>query len=146
MQQGWLCPDLWFFFLLVIRIQPCLHNLSYAVCSLVDKIGKENVSAREVDLQGNKRHLAEIGNFPERVITDSYNIPLPNAAFLEAISKFGNFLGGLEILFSDSDNRRGRYLEDAFKIKGDAEQKINIAIALGRQIFVKYFVPNFNNA
>ena len=114
----------------VIRMQPCLQNQGYAVGCLVARMVKENVSAREVDLQSIQRHLAEIGNFPERVITDSDNMPLPDSAFSEAVSKIGNDFEGLEILFSDM-GRGKRYLENALKSSGDAGQRINAAIALG---------------
>ncbi|MGF1586328.1 MAG: FAD-dependent oxidoreductase, partial [Bacteroidales bacterium] len=113
----------------VIRMQPCLQNQGYAVGLLTAKMVKENVSARDVDLRSIQRHLAKIGNLPERVITDSDNMPLSDKAFSEAVSSIGYDFKGLEVLFSDIA-RGERYLEGAFKSSSDAEQKINIAIAL----------------
>jgi flavin-dependent dehydrogenase len=87
----------------VIRMQPCLQNQGYAVGCLAAKLVKENISARKVDLRGIQKHLAEIGNFPARVVNDRDNMPLPDSAFEEAISKIGNDFDKLEVLFSDID-------------------------------------------
>lgn len=114
----------------VIRMQPCLQNQGYAVGCLAAKLVKENISAREVDLRGIQKHLAEIGNFPGRVITDKDNMPLPDSAFQEAVSKIGNDFDKLEVLFSDID-RGKRYLEGALKRSAGTRERVNIAIALG---------------
>ena len=114
----------------VIRMIPCLQNQGYAVGYLVSEMVKDNVSVREIDIRPVQQHLAAIGNFPERVVTDRDNMPLPDTAFSEAISKIGNDFEQLEVLFSDID-RGQRYLEDALKSSQDDNQRLNIAIALG---------------
>ena len=114
----------------VIRMQPCLQNQGYAVGCLVARMVREGRSAREVDIRQVQKHLVDIGHFPERVLTDTDNMPLPDKAFSEAVSRIGNDFEGLEILFSDPE-RGKRYLEEALGGSRDQKQRLNAAIALG---------------
>ena len=54
----------------VIRMQPCLQNQGYAVGYLSALCVKENKSPRKIDIKKVQRHLVEIGNLPQRVLTD----------------------------------------------------------------------------
>ena len=56
----------------VIRMQPCLQNQGYAVGYLSALCVKENKSPRKIDIKKVQRHLVEIGNLPQRVLTDNY--------------------------------------------------------------------------
>ena len=57
----------------IIRMQPDLQNQGYALGCLAAKAAKENVPLRKLDYKPVQRHLVEIGNLPERVLTDTDN-------------------------------------------------------------------------
>ena len=114
----------------VIRMQPCLQNQGYAVGCLVAKLVKEGKTAREADMKDIQQHLVDIGNLPERVLTDRDNMPMPDSDFQEAINNIGNDFDKMEVLFSDID-RGINHLEEALMSAEEHDQKVNIAIALG---------------
>jgi hypothetical protein len=114
----------------VIRMQPCLQNQGYAVGCLAARLVKENVPVRRFNLKSLQKHLVELGNLPERVLTDRNNMPLPDSAFSEAINRMGNNFEGMEVLFSDIE-RGIKYLQEGLIKSVDDGQKLNIAIALG---------------
>jgi ribulose 1,5-bisphosphate synthetase/thiazole synthase len=114
----------------VIRMQPCLQNQGYAVGCLAALLVKENTPVRRFNLKSLQKHLVELGNLPERVLTDRDNMPPPDSAFAGAIGRMGNNFEGMEVLFSDIE-RGTRYLKEGLRNSGDDLQRLNIAIALG---------------
>jgi len=57
----------------LIRMQPDLQNQGYALGCIAAKAAKENVSLRKVDIDPVQKHLVEIGNLPEAVLTAKDN-------------------------------------------------------------------------
>ena len=57
----------------IIRMQPDLQNQGYALGCLAAKAAKEGVPLRKLDIKPVQKHLVEIGNLPERVLTDKDN-------------------------------------------------------------------------
>jgi hypothetical protein len=54
-------------------MQPDLQNQGYALGCLAAKAAKDDVPLRKLDIKPVQKHLVEIGNLPERVLTDKDN-------------------------------------------------------------------------
>lgn len=85
----------------VIRMQPCLQNQGYAVGYLSAQCIKERKSPREIDIKKIQRHLVQIGNLPERVLTDKEFKGFSNAEMKQAVLDVTDNYKGLEILLTD---------------------------------------------
>jgi len=85
----------------VIRMQPCLQNQGYAVGYLSALAVKENKSLRKVDIKKVQRHLVEIGNLPERVLTDKEFKGFSNKEMRQAADQVTDNYKGLEVLLTD---------------------------------------------
>ncbi|MFP4367741.1 MAG: FAD-dependent oxidoreductase, partial [Bacteroidales bacterium] len=114
----------------VIRMQPCLQNQGYAVGCLAAKAVKENVSVRDVDIKSIQRHLVEIGNLPERVLSDYDNMPFTDKQLAESVDKIKNGFEGLEVLFSDM-KKAIPLIENALRNSSEQKERLNLAITLG---------------
>ena len=87
----------------VIRMQPCLQNQGYAVGYLSALCVKENKSPRKIDIKKVQRHLVEIGNLPQRVLTDKEFKGFSNSEMKKAIASVTDNYKGLEILLTDPE-------------------------------------------
>ena len=87
----------------VIRMQPCLQNQGYAVGYLSALCVKENKSPRKIDIKKVQRHLVEIGNLPQRVLTDKEFKGISNSEMKKAITSVTDNYKGLEILLTDPE-------------------------------------------
>lgn len=67
----------------VIRMQADVQNQGYAAGVAAAMISNQNIKTRELDIKALQKHLVEIGNLPESVLTEKDSFPLP----LEEISK-----------------------------------------------------------
>ncbi len=85
----------------VIRMQPCLQNQGYAVGYLAALCVRERTTPRRADIKKVQRHLVEIGNLPERVLTDRNFAGYTSAEFQTAASTVTDGWKGLEILLTD---------------------------------------------
>jgi flavin-dependent dehydrogenase len=70
----------------VVRMQPDLQNGGYAAGAAAAMAAKAGSALRAIDLKALQRHLVEIGNLKESVLTDKDNFPLP-ASRVEAAVK-----------------------------------------------------------
>ena len=52
------------------RMQPDLQNQGYAEGAAAAMAVIDNVPLRKIDIRGLQKHLIEIGNLPERVLTN----------------------------------------------------------------------------
>lgn len=72
------------------RMQPDIQNQGYAAGVAAAMAAEAGVSLREIDLRALQRHLIEIGNLPESVLTDQDSLPFPAeriAAAVEAVKE-----------------------------------------------------------
>ena len=58
------------------RMQPDIQNQGYAAGVAAAMAAKADVSLREIDFRALQRHLIEIGNLPETVLTDEDSLPM----------------------------------------------------------------------
>jgi len=61
----------------ITRMQPDLHNLGYAAGVAAAMAVKAGVTPRAVDVKALQKHLIEVGNLKESVLTDRDSYPLP---------------------------------------------------------------------
>jgi len=87
----------------VIRMQPCLQNQGYAVGYLSATAVKEGKNLRKVDIKKIQKHLVEIGNLPQRVLTDKEFKGFSNKEMHLAAQQVTNNYKGLEVLLTDPD-------------------------------------------
>jgi flavin-dependent dehydrogenase len=85
----------------VIRMQPCLQNQGYATGYLAAMAVREKKPLRKVDIRKVQRHLVDIGNLPERVLTDKEFKGFGNREMKEAARSVTDQYKGLEILLTD---------------------------------------------
>lgn len=85
----------------VIRMQSCLQNQGYAVGYLAATCCKENKSLRKVDIKKIQRHLVQVGNLPDRVLSDKAFKGYSKKEIREAAIGVVNEYKGLEILLCD---------------------------------------------
>jgi len=72
----------------MIRMQPDIQNGGYAAGVAAAVAAKEGTLLRNIDLPAVQKHLVEIGNLPESVLTDRDSYPMPDekiAAAVEAV-------------------------------------------------------------
>ncbi len=69
----------------MIRMQPDLQNLGYAVGVAAAMTARSGKPARQIDVRALQRHLVEIGNLRERVLTDTDSPPPAPATVAEAV-------------------------------------------------------------
>ena len=59
------------------RMQPDIQNQGFAAGVAAAMAGKAGVALRQIDVRALQKHLIEIGNLPESVLTDEDSFPLP---------------------------------------------------------------------
>lgn len=83
----------------MIRMQPDLQNLGYAVGVAAAMTARSGLPARQIDLRALQRHLVEIGNVPTRVLTDGDSYPLRAQVVIDAVRNLdADFYGASVIL------------------------------------------------
>ena len=113
----------------VIRMQPCLQNQGYAVGYLVATAVKEKKGIRQVDMKKIQSYLVNLGNLPERVLTDTDTFPLTDAQFTAAVATLPKEMEGLEIVLTDTA-RAIPLLKQALNQKSAQSDRINYAHVL----------------
>ncbi len=72
----------------MVRMQPDLQNLGYAVGVAAAMTAQSGRPTREIDLHALQQHLVEMENVPERVLTDQDSYPLSDEAVAAAVRDF----------------------------------------------------------
>jgi len=112
----------------VIRMQPCLQNQGYAVGYLSSLAVKEGVSIRKVDMKKVQRHLVEIGNLPERVLSDKEFKGFTTKEMKAAAKTVAVDYKGLDVLLTDPEMCKKLVKEQIKSATGEA--KVNYASIL----------------
>ena len=112
----------------VIRMQPCLQNQGYAVGYLSSLAVKEGISLRKVDIKKVQKHLVEIGNLPERVLTDKEFKGFSTKEMKAAAKSVAEDYAGLGVLLTDTELCK-KLVRDQIK-SATGEAKVNYASIL----------------
>jgi hypothetical protein len=113
----------------IIRMQPDLQNQGYALGCLAAKAAKDNVPLRKLDIKPVQKHLVEIGNLPERVLTDQDNYDDSVTALPEDIKTLPDgFKGSANLLWHPKESIP--LLQKAYQESTSPENKLAYAMVL----------------
>jgi len=84
----------------ITRMQPDQHNLGYAAGVAAAMAVQANVTPRAVDVKALQRHLIEIGNLKESVLTDRDSYPLPPERVRAAVANVVHEYKDAEVLLA----------------------------------------------
>ncbi len=112
----------------LIRMQPDIQNGGYAAGYAAALAAQANVPIRQVDLKALQRHLVEIGNLPESVLTDQDSYPLSDERFAQAVTDLKQGRGAAVIM---TDPQRALPLvRQAYQAASSDEDKLIYARTL----------------
>jgi flavin-dependent dehydrogenase len=126
----------------VIRMQPCLQNQGYSVGYLSALAVKENCSVRQIDIKKVQAHLVEKNILPERVLTDTDNMPFTDDRLKEAVLRLPQEFAGLEILLTNPQKAEEQLLE-AFSQSSKDSEKVpyaQVLCMLGNGVGMQYII------
>ena len=69
----------------MVRMQPDLQNLGYAVGVAAAMTARSGSPTREIDLRALQQHLVDIGNVPPSVLTDKDSLPVSAKRLADAV-------------------------------------------------------------
>ena len=113
----------------VVRMQPDIQNQGYAAGVAAAMAARSGTVVRNIDIRALQRHLVEIGNLPESVLTDKDSCPLPREEVAEAVKNVANDNRSVAIVLTQSSDSLP-LLRDAYRSSKD-RTKIVIAKVLG---------------
>lgn len=73
----------------LVRMQADIQNQGYAAGVAAAMAARQGIAPRRIDVRVLQKHLVEIGNLPESVLTDQDSYPLPAEQIGEAVRTFG---------------------------------------------------------
>ncbi len=120
----------------ILRMQPDIQNHGYAAGYAAAIAAKDNCSVRNINLKKLQEHLVEIGNIPQRVLTDKDSYPLPNKQVADAVATLHkNDVDDAEkwkalATVLVSMDRAAPLLTDAYKHAELPQDKLNFALIL----------------
>ena len=97
------------------RMQPDLQNQGYAEGAAAAMAARDDVPLRKIDLRKLQKHLIEIGNLPDRVLTDEDSYPMPIERIRQAVAGVKEEYKGVAVLLAQP--------EDALPLLREAFQK-----------------------
>ncbi|MFO7904618.1 MAG: FAD-dependent oxidoreductase [Pirellulaceae bacterium] len=111
----------------MVRMQKDMHNQGYAAGVAAAMAAQEDRTPRKIDVKRLQRHLVEIGNLPESVLTDADSFPLPASEVRQAVADFGDSAASrkkrckaLAIILSHGEAARPRLQEAHSAATGDS--------------------------
>jgi len=87
----------------IVRMQPDIQNQGYAAGTAAAMAAKLGGNLRQIDIRALQRHLVEIGNVPERVLTDKDSFPLPKERVAAAVATLMQDERSLPIVLAHRD-------------------------------------------
>ena len=114
----------------VVRMQPDVQNQGYAAGRAAAMAAQAGVGVRGIDLKQLQKHLVEIGNLPESVLTDEDTFPVSEEKLRWAVNEGWDMHEGLAICFAESE-RTAPLLRDAYEAAEQPDRKRCYAMVLG---------------
>ena len=87
----------------VTRMQPDLQNQGYAAGVAAAMAAKANAGTRDIDIRELQKHLVEIGNLAESVLSDKDSYPASDEAVEAAVATVKKDWKGLGVLMASGD-------------------------------------------
>jgi len=110
----------------VIRMQPDIQNGGYAAGVAAATVAKKGIATRDLDIRELQRHLVEIGNLPEAVLTQEDSYPLPSEQIEEAVRSAKDGYRGVSVILADP-GRATPFLRHAHDSAEAGEDKLTYA-------------------
>jgi len=112
----------------LIRMQPDIQNGGYAAGYAAAMAAQANVTIRQVDVKALQKHLVEIGNLPESVLTDQDSYPLSDERIAQAVDDLKQGRGAAAIM---TDPQRALPLvREAYRAAASEQDKLTYARTL----------------
>jgi len=86
------------------RMQPDLQNQGYAEGAAAAMAVADDVPLRKIDIRKLQEHLIEIGNLPDRVLTDEDSYPMPIQRIREAVASVKEEYKGVAVLLAQPED------------------------------------------
>ena len=87
----------------LVRMQPDMQNLGYALGVAAATGAKSGRLMRSIDIRDLQRHLVEIGNLPERVLKDGDSYPMPADTLAKAVASVKDEFHGAAVLLAQPE-------------------------------------------
>ena len=87
----------------IVRMQPDIQNQDYAAGAAAALAAREGTRLRHIDVRALQRHLVDIGNLPESVLTDEDSHPLPAERVAAAVPTILDDYRSLAIILGHRD-------------------------------------------
>jgi hypothetical protein len=113
----------------VIRMQADVQNHGYAAGYAAALSAEKNLDLRDLPIQELQQHLIDIGNLPERVLSDCDNFPVARERLEEVIETGLDDHEGLALVFADPE-RSLPLLIDAYAECQDKARQLRLALIL----------------
>jgi hypothetical protein len=114
----------------IVRMQPGVQNQGYAAGVAAAMSAKTNSPIRDIDIRALQRHLVEIGNLPESVLTDEDTFPISREKVVQAVKNVVNDFEGLEVVLAQLKTSLP-LLKEAYTSAETEEAKLTYAHILG---------------
>lgn len=114
----------------ILRMQPDIQNQGYAAGTAAAMAVRSGKPLREIDLKALQRHLVEIENLPESVLTDKDNFPQPAERIAEAVQRVTEDAKSLGLILAQPKDAIPA-LKRAYASTSDEAAKLAYAHILG---------------
>jgi hypothetical protein len=113
----------------LVRMQADLQNLGYAEGVVAAMTARAGTLVRHIDVHAVQQHLVEIGNLPERVLSDADSYPLPAEAIAKAVEQVQDDFHGAAVILAQPEQALPLLREAYSRSTGKA--KLTYAQVLG---------------
>lgn len=113
----------------ILRMQPDLQNQGYAAAYAVALALKEGCELRNIPVKALQKHLFEVGNIPESVLTETDSYPISDMMLKLATHDLMMGYGNVAFLFADPE-RSVPLLQDRYRELGTHSSGINDEVRL----------------
>ncbi len=113
----------------VVRMQPDIQNQGYAAGVAAAMASKAGVGPRGIDVRALQKHLVEVGNLDQRVLTDKDSLPLPPERIAAAVKTILTDYASTAIIMSHPEQALP-LVREAYT-SADGEAKLAYAKVLG---------------
>ena len=105
----------------LVRMQRDLQNLGYALGVAAVMTARSGGTVRELDMRALQRHLVEIGNLPESVLTTSDSYPLSAEKVAEAVESIKKDFHGAAVILAQPEQSLPLLRKAYAQSEGDAK-------------------------
>jgi hypothetical protein len=113
----------------LVRMQADMQNLGYALGWAAANASREGISVRDVDVKELQRHLVDIGNLTENVLTDLDSYGVTDEELAAAVADLPNHFAGVQIVMWAPRERAQAAVRSAFLAADESDLEARNAYA-----------------